>query len=127
MPGERVRITMPRSAALIGSVASSTDSTITLAAANYPITVRRSEIQVLERSLGKHPNIAAVVISGIIGAGIGGIVGCAANADSYGVFCGGQNDTKVVVGAGVGAITAAVIGGKMFTKEKWSRIAFLIR
>jgi hypothetical protein len=46
----------------------------------------------------------------ILGGAAGGTLGCLANKDDYGVFCGGQNDTRVFVGAALGAAVGAALG-----------------
>ncbi|HSK17765.1 MAG TPA: hypothetical protein VK912_01395 [Longimicrobiales bacterium] len=55
-------------------------------------------------------SMTGAVVGAIAGAAIGAAVGCLANRDDYGVFCGGQSDTKVVIGALVGAGAGAWIG-----------------
>ena len=50
------------------------------------------------------------MVGAVAGAAIGAALGCLANRDDYGVFCGGQSDTKAVIGAVVGAGAGAWIG-----------------
>ncbi|HET6763371.1 MAG TPA: hypothetical protein VFH27_06855 [Longimicrobiaceae bacterium] len=50
----------------------------------------------------------------VVGAAAGGALGCLANRDDYGVFCGGQDDTKVFVGAALGAAVGAALGAVIF-------------
>jgi hypothetical protein len=46
----------------------------------------------------------------VLGAAVGGALACFANRDDYGVYCGGQNDTVVVIGAVIGAGVGGWIG-----------------
>jgi hypothetical protein len=57
-----------------------------------------------EQQAKRQPSVVGGVVGFVVGAAAGGLVGCAMNRDSYGVFCGGQNDTKVVVSAAIGGI-----------------------
>ena len=76
----------------------------------------------LEQSQGKKPNIPAGIVGLLIGAGIGGALGCLANPDDYGVFCGGQDDTKVIVGAVLGGVAGGFAGALLFPRERWSPV-----
>jgi len=53
----------------------------------------------------------------ILGGVAGGALGCLANKDDYGVFCGGQDDTKVFVGAALGAAVGAALGAVIFRHD----------
>jgi membrane associated rhomboid family serine protease len=63
------------------------------------------------------------VVGFLAGAVLGGVIGCAANRDSYGVFCGGQDDTKVFVGAALGGVAGGAVGALLFRRERWTVIA----
>ena len=76
----------------------------------------------LEQSQGKKPNLPAGILGLLLGAGIGGALGCLANPDDYGVFCGGQDDTKVIVGAVLGGVAGGLAGALMFPRERWSAV-----
>jgi hypothetical protein len=65
----------------------------------------------------RRPSVVGGVVGFVLGAAAGGLVGCAANRDSYGVFCAGQNDTKVFVGAAIGGIAGATAGALIFARR----------
>ncbi len=75
-------------------------------------TIPRANRQLLEGSLIRRRTVTGGVIGFVVGAAAGAFVGCLANRDDYGVLCGGQGDTKVLVGAGVGAVVGALVGGR---------------
>lgn len=66
---------------------------------------------------GRRPNTTGGIIGFVVGAAAGATVGCLANKDDYGVFCGGQDDTKVVVGAVIGGAVGAAVGALVFARE----------
>jgi hypothetical protein len=70
----------------------------------------------MERAARK-PNVTGGIIGFVVGAAAGATVGCLANKDDYGVFCAGQNDTKVVVGALVGGVAGAAVGALLFKRH----------
>ena len=76
----------------------------------------------LEQSLGKKPNLPAGILGMLLGAGVGGALGCLANPDDYGVFCGGQDDTKVIIGAVLGGVAGGLTGALVFPRERWSAV-----
>lgn len=114
----RVRVTIGDSRT-VGTWHSVTDTNLVLSTPSGLLSFSARNITRLEQSLGRRPNVVAGVIGAVLGAGIGGVVGCAANADSYGVFCGGQDDTKVVVGASAGAVLGGLAGALLFKREQW--------
>lgn len=65
----------------------------------------------------RKPNVTGGIIGFVVGAAAGATVGCLANKDDYGVFCAGQNDTKVVVGALVGGAAGAAVGALLFKRK----------
>jgi hypothetical protein len=65
----------------------------------------------------RHANVTGGIIGFVVGAAAGATVGCLANKDDYGVFCAGQNDTKVVVGALVGGVAGAAVGALLFKRH----------
>jgi hypothetical protein len=67
----------------------------------------------LERDSERGWSVTGAVIGGIVGVAVGGALGCLANRDDYGTFCGGQSDTKVAVGAVLGAGAGAFIGARL--------------
>lgn len=66
---------------------------------------------------GRRPNTTGGIIGFVVGAAAGATVGCLANKDDYGVFCGGQDDTKVVVGAVIGGAVGAAVGALVFARK----------
>ena len=80
------------------------------------------DISRLEQSAGRKPNIVTGAVGLLLGAAIGGVVACADNRDSYGVFCAGQNDTKIAVGAVIGGITGGALGAFLFRRERWNAV-----
>ena len=67
--------------------------------------------------------MAGGVVGALLGAGAGFALGCLANQDDYGVFCGGQDDTKVIVGMTLGGILGATAGALLFKQEQWIPLA----
>ena len=76
----------------------------------------------LEQSAGRKPNLATGAVGLLLGVAIGGAVACANNRDSYGVFCAGQNDTKIAVGAVIGGVTGGLLGAYLFRRERWTPV-----
>jgi hypothetical protein len=70
----------------------------------------------MQRAAGR-PNVTGGIIGFVLGAAAGATVGCLANKDDYGVFCAGQNDTRVVAGALVGGAVGAAVGALLFKRE----------
>ena len=124
-PGTRLRVTVadPRLQVHVGPYRALTDTTLVLSGERAPLALPLGSIERLEASAGSHPSLVAGAIGFVLGAGVGGALGCAANRDSYGVFCGGQSDTKVFVGAGIGAVVGAALGAYVFRSEGWREIA----
>jgi hypothetical protein len=79
-----------------------------------------ADITKLELSSGQKPSIAGGVVGYLLGAAAGGAVGCMANRDDYGVFCGGHDDTKVIIGAALGGAAGAALGALLFRQERWA-------
>jgi hypothetical protein len=79
-----------------------------------PLAVRATDavprLPVLDVDTARTWSMTGAVVGAVVGAAVGGALGCLANRDSYGVFCGGQSDTKVVIGAVLGAGAGAWIG-----------------
>lgn len=72
----------------------------------------------VEAATARRPSVAGGVAGALVGAVAGGVVGCMANRDDYGVFCGGQSDTTVAIGAIIGAGIGAYIGAKLFARDR---------
>ena len=120
-PGARVRITVvsPRLQTQVGSWRGYRDSTLRLEAGGTVVMIPMRSVARIEQSRGRKPGVAGGVVGLVLGAAAGGALGCLANRDDYGVFCGGQSDTKVVLGAAVGAAGGAVLGAMLFRRERW--------
>ena len=98
------------------------------------LSLRMTGIQSRGRSVPPLPrnsrSISAAVSSALLlivifvlgGAAVGGALGCLANNDDYGAYCGGQDDTKVIVGAALGGIAGAAAGALLFKKESWQTV-----
>ena len=117
---QRMRVTMVRTGTqTIGTLHSATDTSLTLSTANGLLAFSSQTIARIEQSAGRQPNIPIGIAGLIVGAVAGGAIGCAVNADSYGVFCGGQDDTKVIIGASAGALAGGLAGALLFQRERW--------
>ena len=121
-PGSRLRVKTGESTAQIqtGTYHAVTDTTLVLWRAGAELSLPLASIRRLEISGGRKPNVAAGVVGFLLGAAAGEVVACTANRDSYGVFCGGQDDTKLIVGAALGGAAGAAIGVLLFRRERWS-------
>ena len=123
--GTRVRVTTTtQPTKRIGLYRGNDPAAITLQVDTSSYRIPRETIVRIERSVGKKPNVTAGILGGIVGAGVGGALGCLANEDDYGVYCGGQDDTKVIVGAVLGGLAGAAAGALLFKKEKWATVPF---
>lgn len=120
-PGARLRVTVvsPRLQTHVGTWRGSTDSTLQLEAGGPALTISLHSVRAIEQSRGRKPSMVGGIVGLLLGAAGGGALGCLANRDDYGVFCGGQSDTKVVVGATIGAAGGAVLGAMLFRRERW--------
>jgi hypothetical protein len=98
------------------------DSALVVSSGGSSRMIPLRDIGRLEQSAGRKPNLVTGAIGLLLGAAIGGVVACADNRDSYGVFCAGQNDTKVAVGAAIGGVTGGVLGAYMFRRERWAAV-----
>ena len=122
-PGERLRITATNPVEVrVGAFQSATPAGVTISIEDQPRLFALERIRQVEASSGRKPSIVAGVLGAVLGAGIGGVIGCAANRDSYGVFCGGQSDTKVVVGAVIGGLVGGGAGLLLFQTERWQPV-----
>ena len=118
---QRVRVTMA-GAQTVGVLHSQTDTTITLSTSSGLMHFSTPLVMRLEQSQGRRPNAVTGVIGMLLGAAVGGVAGCAFNSDDYGVFCGGQDDTKVAVGAVAGGVAGGLAGALLFKRERWQQI-----
>jgi hypothetical protein len=122
--GSRLRVTYSTSSETvqIGRLEAVSETALVLYATGASRTIPLETIRRLEMSRGRRPNAMAGVVGLLLGAVVGGVLGCAANRDDYGVFCGGQSDTKVAVGAAIGGIGGAAAGALVFRRESWSAV-----
>jgi hypothetical protein len=120
--GTRLRVTIVRPSVQtrIAPFQAFTDSTLVFSADAVPRVVPLADISRLEWSEGRHLSVLGGVLGLIVGVAAGAAVACDANRDSYGVFCGGQNDTKVVVGSGLGGAAGATAGAFLLRRERWN-------
>lgn len=103
----------------IGTYQTLTDTTLVLSRGPARITLPLAGITRVEVSRGRKPSIVGGVVGFLVGAVAGGALACAANRDDYGVFCGGQDDSKVILGAAVGGVVGAGAGALLFRRERW--------
>ena len=121
--GTRVRVTTTtQPAKRIGLFRGNDQASITLQIDTTSFRIPRETIAKLEQSMGKKPNATTGIIGAILGAGVGGALGCLANKDDYGVYCGGQDDTKVIVGAVLGGLAGGAAGALLFKREGWREV-----
>lgn len=123
--GARVRVSVaePPDTRYTGVLRAADGTSVQLRTSGESLTIPRSTITRLEQSLGKKPNVSGGIIGALLGVAVGGAVGCLANKDDYGVYCAGQDDTKVIVGAVVGGLAGAAVGALVFKSERWLDIA----
>jgi hypothetical protein len=74
-----------------------------------------------EQESGRRLSVAGAVGGFVVGAALGTLVACHYNRDSYGVFCLGQSDTKLAIGAAVGGAAGAVLGAHLFRRGRTGR------
>lgn len=121
--GARVRVVLREpEQTRIGAYRAADQAGLTLAVDSTTLTIPRENIVRLEQSLGRNPGVPGGIVGALLGAVVGGAVGCLANKDDYGVYCGGQDDTKVIVGAAVGGVAGAVVGAMLFRTERWRAV-----
>jgi hypothetical protein len=120
--GTRVRVTRTTTGRQIGTYRGTDQSALSLQVDTTTHRVPRETIAKLEQSMGRKPNVATGIFGAILGAGVGGALGCLANKDDYGVYCGGQDDTKVIVGAVIGGLAGGAAGALLFKKEGWREV-----
>jgi hypothetical protein len=120
-PGTRLRVTVSRLSpqTRIARFEALTDSTLVLSADAVPRIVALTDISRVEWSQGRKLSILGGALGLLVGVAAGAAIACDANRDSYGVFCGGQNDTKVVTGAVLGGVALGSGGALLFRREHW--------
>ena len=121
--GTRIRVTAANPFRReVGLYQAITDTTLQLSTGAASVTIPLARIDRIERSAGRRRSLPGGIVGFVIGAAAGGAAGCLTNSDDYGVFCGGQSDTKVVVGAALGGIAGAALGAVLFGGERWTAI-----
>ena len=121
--GTRVRATTtPASTTLTGVYRGLDQGAFTLQVDASTHRIPRETIAKLEQSTGRKANVTTGILGAILGAGIGGALACFANTDDYGVYCGGQDDTKVIIGAVIGGLAGGAAGALLFKREGWREI-----
>jgi hypothetical protein len=121
-PATRLRVSAasPLTQVHTGTYRGLTDTALVLSRDTSQLTIPLAGITQVELSRGRQPNVTTGIVGLLLGAAAGGAIGCAANSDDYGVYCGGQDDTKVIVGAALGAAAGATLGALLFRRERWS-------
>jgi len=124
VPGVQVRITRlgPDPQRVIDVFRGLTDSTLLVGAPSAPRSIPLAAIGRLEWQDGRKPSLVGGIVGLVLGFGAGGALGCAANRDSYGVYCAGQSDTKVVLGAALGGVAGAAVGALVFKRPRWRQV-----
>jgi hypothetical protein len=122
--GARIRVSTdpPDPEHRTGTFAGLAGSDLRLSSGGTTVSVPVAAIRRLELSTGRSPGLAGGIVGGLLGVGVGGFLGCVANRDSYGVLCGGQDDTKVIVGAALGGLAGGLAGALLFRRERWEPI-----
>ena len=118
----RVSVATPRPAAHVGILQGLSNTAVMLQTDAGALALPRRSVTRLERSLGRKRSVLGGVLGFLAGAMAGGTLGCLANRDDYGVFCGGQSDATVVAGALIGAAAGTAAGGALLRRERWSTV-----
>ena len=123
-PGDRIRVSVvtPTPRLYIGTYQTRSDSTLQLESGGSPLVIAMRTVSLVEQSRGRKLSVAGGVLGFLVGGAGGTALGCLANRDDYGVFCGGQSDTKVVAGAVLGGAAGAALGAVLFRRERWSAV-----
>lgn len=123
-PGARLRVTSEHRVPRIetGRYHALTDTTLVLSRDTSVLALPLADISRVEVSRGRKPGIAGGVVGLLLGAAAGGVIACTANRDDYGVFCGGQDDTKLVIGAAIGGAAGAALAALLFRRERWTTV-----
>ena len=124
VPGARLRVTSEHRIPRIetGRYHALTDTTLVLSRDTILLPLPLADISRVEVSRGRKPGMVGGVVGLLLGATAGGVIACTANRDDYGVFCGGQDDTKLVIGAAIGGAAGAALGALIFRRERWAEV-----
>jgi hypothetical protein len=119
--GARVRVAVhgPDPRWRVGTLGAVADTVLVLRTSRGSLTIPARDVVRLQASRGTGPSVLGGVVGVLLGGAAGGAGGCLANRDDYGVFCGGQRDTRVVLGAVLGGAAGAVVGAVALRRERW--------
>lgn len=120
--GTRVRVTVAgaESRPRIGTYEALRDNSLVLQADERSLSIPFATVQRFEVSHGRKLSVLGAVVGAVVGGAVGFFgVGCFANKDSYGVPCGGQDDTKFVIGGLVGGLAGGALGALIGRRERW--------
>jgi hypothetical protein len=124
-PGDRVRVTEsgettgPR----IGTWEGLRNEHLLVKADDRSHRIPLSAVRRLEVSRGRKASVTGGVLGTVVGGAMGSVaMGCLANKDDYGVACGGQDDTKFLIGALVGGLAGGVLGALIGRGERWEGV-----
>jgi hypothetical protein len=78
---------------------------------------RAGSIQV-EPERGSRLSVVGGVAGFVLGAAVGTATACHFNRDSYGVYCLGQSDTKLAIGAVLGGAAGGALGAYLFRRSR---------
>lgn len=119
--GTRVRVSYGDSVR-VGAFAAMTDRQIFISTGAATMEIPLVDVRRLEMSLGRRPSLWGAVGGLGVGGALGFLAGCDANRDDYGVFCGGQSDRTVALGAALGGVAGAALGAFVFGGVRWAQV-----
>jgi hypothetical protein len=121
--GARIRVTEgPGVLMHTGSYRALTDTALVLSSGASVYSIPLGRITEVELSRGRKPSVAGGIVGLLLGGAAGGVLACAANRDDYGVFCAGQDDSKLIIGAALGGAAGAALGALLFRREAWKAV-----
>jgi hypothetical protein len=124
-PGARVRVTVtdPGARPLVGTLESLRGQSLVLRVDDDPYPIPRAAVRRIEVSRGRRISRRWTTLGAAAGGAAGAFVGgCLANKDDYGVLCGGQDDTKYVIGGIVGGLAGGALGAWLGRGERWEEV-----
>jgi hypothetical protein len=123
-PATRLRVSASNAGGPVqtGTFRELTDTTLAMVTGRSVLAMPLANVGRVEVSHGRKPGLAGGVVGLVLGGAAGGLLACTANRDDYGVFCAGQNDSKLIVGAALGGAAGAVLGALLFRRERWQAV-----
>jgi hypothetical protein len=124
-PGVRVRVTVtdPGSLPFVGTLEALRDKSLLLQLGERSQAIPMAAIRRVEVSRGRRPSARWTALGAFGGGTVGALAGgCLANKDDYGVACGGQDDTKYVIGGIVGGLAGGALGAWLGKSERWESV-----